>query len=80
MRHKIKCFQDRFIPIKMGKCKVDIRFNDRNYKIGDILILQEGYPSINEFIYTGNTITAEITHSSTYGVKDGFVALSLELI
>lgn len=83
--HTVKCFEERFWLLKSGICKADIRLNDRSYKKKDDLILfQEGMPSLevegDYFKATGNTLRAVITHIDTFGLKEGYVALSLDIL
>ena len=78
--HEVKCYQDRFTDILSNACKADIRYNDRNYQVNDLLKLREGYQTIGGFIFTGRFIICVITHVSAYGLKEGFVSLSIDPI
>lgn len=82
--HTVKCFEERFWLLKSGVCKADIRLNDRSYKKDDLILFQEGIPSLDVeegyFKATGNTLTAVITHIDTFGLKEGYVALSLDIL
>lgn len=78
--HEVKCYPDRFTDILSNACKADIRYNDRDYQVNDLLKLREGYPDISGFIFTGRFIICIITHVSNYGLKEGFVSLSLDPI
>lgn len=75
--HSLKTHLQPFKDILEGKKKADIRLNDRNFKVGDILCLEE----YNEFLqqYTGREIMAKITHiQEGYGLRDGaYVMLSI---
>jgi hypothetical protein len=69
MRHELKCDHDQFELILMGKKKFDVRFNDRDFQVGDILILHETYSSAFEMqhygkplMYTGQTLNCLVTH------------------
>ncbi len=65
--------------IELGIKKSELRLNDRDYKVGDILYLQE----INDKDeFTGKIIMVYITHildDNTYLQKD-YVCLSIEYI
>lgn len=78
--HEVKCFEDRFYSLSSEDCKADIRLNDREYQKGDLLKLKEGFNSLAGFMLTGRYIICQITHVSNYGLKEGFVALSLQLL
>lgn len=59
--HTVKSWSYLFQAIKSGAKKHDIRdMRDRNYKVGDILILQEFDQTIGQ--YTGDEMPLEITY------------------
>lgn len=60
MEHTLKCWPNYFQAVKRGDKKVEIRLNDRDYKCGDILHLQEWDPEDQTF--TGDECTVEVTH------------------
>jgi hypothetical protein len=64
------------MDVEKGIKTFEIRFNDRNYKVGDILHLQEFCSGE----YTGRTIEKEICYmiDSPEYCKDGFVVLGLK--
>jgi ASC-1-like (ASCH) protein len=41
MTHELKCWPEFFKEVKEGRKKFEFRINDRNYKVGDYLILKE---------------------------------------
>lgn len=57
--HTVKSWPQFFQAIKAGKKLHDLRRSDRDYQVGDTLILQEYDPIRGE--YTGDQITCEIT-------------------
>lgn len=71
--HRIKCLPEYFNPVELGLKKAELRLNDRDYKVGDWLILEE-YDSG----YTGREITKKVLHVADVGfVADNYVLLSL---
>lgn len=67
MEHKLKCHPKFFLPLKTGDKTLEIRKNDRNFKVGDILILEEWDPGFNPKLgkvrgYTGNVVRRQVTH------------------
>lgn len=71
--HRIKCLPEHFNPVDLGLKKAELRLNDRDYKSGDWLILEE-YDSG----YTGREITKKVLHVADVGfVADNYVLLSL---
>lgn len=62
MEHRLKTLQPFFDDVKNGSKTFELRRNDRNFKIGDTLILEE---------YDGTTFTGEtIRKSISYVLKD----------
>ena len=39
--HEIKCYPEYYQEIINGAKRFEIRFNDRNYKVNDILVIRE---------------------------------------
>lgn len=79
MIHRVKCYVDRFNLLLSGGLRSDVRFNDRNYQVGDSIIFEEGFPSsIKDFDLSGRWLIAYITNIDTYGIQPGYVNLSLD--
>ncbi|WP_083629686.1 DUF3850 domain-containing protein [Tenacibaculum agarivorans] len=81
MKHYLKIFTEHFEEVHNGNKKAEIRFNDRDFKVGDILILQEFNHNSNS--YTGRSTTKKITHilediDGEFGISDGYVLLSIK--
>lgn len=77
MEHCLKTWPEWFNLTKEGKKTYELRFNDRNFKEGDILVLKEYNPTSQE--YTGNEIRKIIGHSmeDTSYIAPGFILMSL---
>lgn len=72
---KIKpCF---FREVINGKKTFEIRYDDRDYEVGDVLILRE-----NEAGYTGHVAIVEVTSilRDYDGLKPRFVIMSIKLL
>ena len=73
-----------FTETLAGRKSFEIRFNDRDYKVGDILLLKEtrfsGYQmSRGELlVFTGRECFVEVTHvmAGGYGLAEGWVVMS----
>lgn len=76
MIHLLKIEINYFIDIVVRKKKFEIRKNDRDYKVGDLLFLNE----YDDGEYTGNMLFAKITYLQTEYVKKGYVALGIEVL
>lgn len=74
--HYVKILPKYFADVKNGIKTFEIRFNDRGYKVGDILHLQEFFGGE----YTGRVIEKEICYmiDSPEYCKEGFVVLGLK--
>lgn len=77
--HAIKCWRDFYRAIEAGDKKHELRKNDRNYQIDDILHLQE-YDEITS-TYTGQSMLVQVTYISrnvsSWGLAEGFVIMSI---
>ena len=77
MHHNLKLFNRYFQPIVDGNKRSEIRLNDRQYQIGDTVTMQEGFPSLDGFAYTGREVSAKISYIDDFGCQHGYVNLSL---
>lgn len=78
-KHDLKMWMPFFMDVVNGYKKFEIRKNDRDYKLGDILNLQE-YDQEN-YIYTGNSIEVKVTyilHGGQFGIEEGYSLMSIE--
>lgn len=90
MIHELKCLTSYFLRLKDGSKKFEIRENDRNFKIGDQLILKEFIPKDywdpeepKEDEYTGEILHREITYvlsGDVPGLLNGYAILGLSKI
>jgi len=71
--HELKIQAKYFNEVLNDKKNFEIRKNDRDFKIGDLVVLRE----VIGDLYTGRTITGTITYITDYEQKDGYVVLGL---
>ena len=75
--HEMKCDLGPFMAVQSGLKPFEIRKNDRDFQIGDRLMLQEqdvdGKPT-GRYHETG--VICSITSGEKYGLVDGYVALA----
>ena len=79
MIHNLKILPEHFAPVITGDKKAEVRFNDRNFKAGDYLRLQEWCEMRG---YTGKIVARKVTHVADLSQWSyGYVLLSMrELI
>jgi hypothetical protein len=87
--HKLKTDPVVFEQVHCGVKTFEIRFDDRHYEVGDILILQKtAYSSADmkagaPLQYTGGEIARQVTHlmrGPVYGLAEGWVIMSIRSI
>ena len=74
---ELKIRQEYIVEVLLGNKTFEIRKNDRDYQVGDILVLRE-----YEGYYTGRFAIVEVMYvlSEFEGLAPGFAALSIQLI
>lgn len=76
--HELKTWPEFFQAIKHGFKNFEIRENDRNYQLGDILELQEWNPKTEQ--YTGEKLIKRVNYimrGPGFGLAKGFVIMSI---
>jgi ASC-1-like (ASCH) protein len=79
MEHNLKTIQPYFDDIKTGKKNFELRENDRNFQIDDIIHLLEYDKSIG---YTGKIITKKVKYvlkdCPQFGLHEAYCILGLK--
>jgi len=84
MIHELKTWKEYFKLVLSGEKPFELRKNDRNFLIGDKLILKEIDKESN--LYTGRTMHRRITYvlkgadAVDFGLKEGYCILALEKV
>ena len=78
--HALKTWPEYFEEMREGRKKFEIRYNDRAFRVGDILLLREYLPTTK--CYTGRELKAVVTYMLDFhvGLVDGYVGMSIELL
>ncbi|MCR6515317.1 DUF3850 domain-containing protein [Clostridium sp. LY3-2] len=76
MIHELKILPEYYESVKNGEKRFEIRKNDRSYKVGDLI-------KLNEFDrdYTGRSSVYEIIYKlegGSYGLEKGWCILSIK--
>lgn len=74
--HDLKISSVYFDDVKNGKKPFEVRYNDRNYEVGDILNLRE----YDRGAYTGREVKKKVSYvlDNREHCKDGYVILGLK--
>lgn len=75
--HDLKCWPIFFEDILSGKKKFEVRFNDRNFQPGHLVVLREFIP--DKMVYTGRKYWAQIGYvlKGMRGITDGYCIFDL---
>lgn len=71
--HSLKILPEYFEAVTSGDKTFEIRKNDRDFQVGDEVILKEWY----EEKYTGNEMKFEITYITDFEQKEGYVVFGI---
>lgn len=86
--HWLKCDPEPFAAVADRSKRFDLRVNDRDYRVGDLLVLQEHDRHGDAHgVYSGNWalvrvlyVMAGYVEGPSYGLEPGYAALSIELL
>lgn len=78
MKHELKTWPEYFREVVAGNKRFEVRNNDRDYQVGDTLVLLEWEPETKE--YTGADYICKVGYvlDNPAFVKDGTVVMSIE--
>lgn len=77
--HELKTWPVFFTPVVLGTKTFDLRKNDRDFAVGDYLLLREWSPRKG---YSGRSIRREITYilnEPGFGVEPGYVVVGFKV-
>lgn len=77
MRHELKILPEYFDAVVSGIKPFEVRNNDRDFRVGDKLVLREWD---NECFYTGRKTVKYVTYvlDAPEYLQDGYVVLGLK--
>jgi ParB family chromosome partitioning protein len=77
--HELKAHPKPFQAMRAGLKTFEFRKDDRGYRAGDLLVLNEWHPESGR--YTGRYLDKYVTYilrGPDYGVPEGYVVMSLK--
>ncbi len=88
--HKLKCWPEYFQPLACGSKPFELRLNDRNFKVGDVLFIEEWDPELGgddpDEGFTDNAVWARVSSMVragedvvTRGLQPGFIIMGLNI-
>jgi ASC-1-like (ASCH) protein len=80
MKHILKTWPEYFKEVEAGTKTFEVRKDDRNFKVGDTLLLVEYTPNVGLSIpekSIGKTITYKL-EGGNFGVEKGFCILGIK--
>ena len=76
--HELKILPEYYDAVRCGNKRFEIRKNDRDYQVGDKLILKEWYRGK----FTGRQVERWVSYiyhgDGTYGLPEGFCVMALK--
>lgn len=79
-RHELKTWPSYFEAIQRREKTFEVRRNDRDFAVGDVLVLQEWEPGRTWGNYTGREMQLVITyvmHGGRFGIDPQFCVLGI---
>lgn len=73
MTHNLKIDKQFFVDILDDLKTFEIRYNDRNFQVGDFITLEE---ITEEREYTGRKVSGIITYMTDYQQQEGYIVFS----
>lgn len=81
--HELKILPSYFEQVANGNKSFEIRKNDRDYKLHDVLLLREIEPTrsvYEEVKYTGRMKAVKVTYITDFEQKPGYVVMGITII
>jgi len=79
VEHELKILPEFYARVCTGEKAFEIRKNDRDYQVGDILVLKEWRPG-DGFIDYSVALRCEVTYLTAFEQKDGYVVMGIKLL
>lgn len=73
--HELKILPEFFEPLAKRIKTFEIRKNDRDFSVGDVLILKEFDPYSNN--YTGRSVERKVTYITDFAQQVGYIVMAI---
>ncbi|BAU28203.1 uncharacterized protein DUF3850 [Aneurinibacillus soli] len=73
--HELKTEPQYFQAVLDGHKRFEIRKNDRDFKVGDTLVLKEYNADVHAF--TGRKVEVTVTYMTDYAQQQGYLVLGI---
>jgi len=80
MEHELKLWVQSWYAIHDGSKTWEARVDDRGFEVGDVLVLHPYEPDLMVYVEEMHDLVVKVTHKQTFGMADGFVGLSFQLL
>ena len=77
--HELKTWPDFFRKVVSGEKPFEIRVNDREYEVGDTVVLREFDPA--KATYSGSQVVVLVTYlliGGQFGIQPGWVIMGIK--
>ena len=81
--HELKTIDPYFGSVVRGTKTFEVRKNDRDFRAGQLLKLNQYFPIGKEGVYSGCSIMVRVTYflkGEQWGIMEGFCILGIEKI
>lgn len=85
--HTLKTWPEHYQAVSSGRKTFEVRRDDRGFKQGDVLLLQEYDPDRDDLPagkrFTGRELTADVLyvlHGGRFGIEPGYVVMSIKVL
>lgn len=79
MMHELKTWPQYYYRVFDGQKNFEVRKDDRNFEIGDVLKLREWDPETKD--YTGRELFRRVTYilrGGSFGIEKGYVVMGIK--
>jgi len=80
-QHRLKTHPQYFERILSGDKTFEVRKNDRDFQVGDEIILEEWYPESES--YSGDWALVRVTYllqGGQFGIEDDYIVMSIRIL